>query len=652
MNVKAAEAQETPCPYFLRWSCLFITLAVVVITAASAWLNEAGKASIDLSVNGSRVVYGLTTAISHYRFGSPLYSYYTPVLDVFWTSQTVNFHAVNELIAKALAINPATLTNENLHIGFGELDYDDKGVILWYLAAFKLLGPHFQSIYAFYFLLLAASIGIYWLSFRDDPAALIVLPLYALVHLSLTTFVLAANPNVMGTLLGTRPFAMLGVLPALHLALLMLRGRILSKWLKTGAALQLCYLLFIISIRSSAQVELVLLILIAALLCAGRFFSAWKRQVIKQTFLRKGALAQSFLWVPLTIIIGVSSAMATYDVTVPASVRSKALVGHLLWHNMLGSFFLNEKLTGELFKYSKIYNPAYTSPPPPDGLAFSSTAGYYKSVYNESRDMFADQPDKRDVQGYERAAREVFLHMASLYPRDVAHLFAIDKTVQLYFLLRVEERQLRSHIVTALAVLIGLIGGAAWLRGLKIIAPLLLAGCAIASIPAYVFVPSTITMYDYAPYFYLFYLGSIATCGAVVAWLIQYLGLTSWLSAFILRAAPVAKVCILPTLAAAFLLQERFPTVGDHSTIVVLTSTYGANVGAVTGSATEKLRHSCNGLTKCKYTVDADVLGDPKGGAAKDFLVEYECSRELAPKRIYVPGEAHNARIKLDCVGK
>ena len=645
------ESADSKCKSscFRSWSCLLIALAIIAVTAATAWLNEAGKASIDLSMNGSRAVYGLTTAISHYRFGSPLYSHYTPVLEVFWTNQTVNLHTINDLIAKAMAIAPASLTPDKLHVGFGELDYDDKGVILWYLAAFDLFGPHFGSIYALYFLLFAASISIFWLSFRNDPPALLLLPLFALVHLSLTTFVLAANPNVMGSLLGTRPFAMLGVLPTLHLALLMLRGRVLSSWLKTGVALQVAYLLFIITIRSSAEVELVLLMLIAGLMFACRFLSAWKSREVTQVFLRKSTLAQSFIWVPLSIFIGISASTATYKLTVPAEVRSKALVGHLLWHNMLGGFCLNTTLTNELFKYSLLFDSTYKSPPPPDGLAYSSIAGFFQTEFKNKHAMFGDAPDKRDVQSYERGARTLFFHMAQHFPKDVAHLFVVDKTKEFYHLIRVVQRQLQSRTVTAITFLIGMIGGIVWLRGLKVIAPLLFVSFSVASIPAYVFVPSTITMYDYAPYFYLIYLGTIATGGALVTWFAIRSGIAAILLSFARRAAPAAVVAIIPATAAFFLLQERLPTIGDRSSIVVLTATYGANVGGVAGSATGKLQHSCNGLAKCKYTIDADVLGDPKGGASKDFIVEYECSREMKPIKIYVPGEAHNARIKLDC---
>lgn len=87
----------------------------------------------------------------------------------------------------------------------------------------------------------------------------------------------------------------------------------------------------------------------------------------------------------------------------------------------------------------------------------------------------------------------------------------------------------------------------------------------------------------------------------------------------------------LPALCAVLLIglpylqaNEEDPGTG----LKLISATYGANCGAKLGNATQSVKRTCNGKESCSYKVDVTVLGDPAGGCAKSFIVEYTCGTD------------------------
>jgi hypothetical protein len=64
---------------------------------------------------------------------------------------------------------------------------------------------------------------------------------------------------------------------------------------------------------------------------------------------------------------------------------------------------------------------------------------------------------------------------------------------------------------------LGFLAGGAFLRRLPVVAALMVGGLGVSLIPAYVFVPATHVMYDYAPYYYMCYLAIPAIAGAALS---------------------------------------------------------------------------------------------------------------------------------------
>lgn len=93
---------------------------------------------------------------------------------------------------------------------------------------------------------------------------------------------------------------------------------------------------------------------------------------------------------------------------------------------------------------------------------------------------------------------------------------------------------------------------------------------------------------------------------------------------------------------------EKTPT--DLGPIQVTSATYGQNCGAPDGNATTAVTKACDGQDRCDYHVDTTVLGDPRKGCAKNFVVEWRCQRSERRFRQAVPGETgFGSRVTLLC---
>jgi peptidoglycan/LPS O-acetylase OafA/YrhL len=86
------------------------------------------------------------------------------------------------------------------------------------------------------------------------------------------------------------------------------------------------------------------------------------------------------------------------------------------------------------------------------------------------------------------------------------------------------------------------------------------------------------------------------------------------------------------------------------SGIRLISATYGGNCGGKRGNATRALVTECGGKDRCDYSVDVAKLGDPAGGCAKDFTVDYMCMPGNLPRQSAVPGEAgFGSHVVLAC---
>ena len=110
------------------------------------------------------------------------------------------------------------------------------------------------------------------------------------------------------------------------------------------------------------------------------------------------------------------------------------------------------------------------------------------------------------------------------------------------------------------------------------------------------------------------------------------------------RPIMAMSAALMPAIAALLCVVAQTYHFAEQNAVVagirVVSATYGTNCGATHGNATRALMYTCNSSKRCNYVVDVAKLGDPAGGCAKDFQVEYACMPGDVPQQVTIPGEA------------
>jgi hypothetical protein len=82
----------------------------------------------------------------------------------------------------------------------------------------------------------------------------------------------------------------------------------------------------------------------------------------------------------------------------------------------------------------------------------------------------------------------------------------------------------------------------------------------------------------------------------------------------------------------------------------VVSATYGLNVKAQAGNATDHVAVTCNGRPRCAYKIDIENFVDPAPGLQKDFRVTFRCGDDSTPRTLVVPPEAgEGSVVTLTC---
>ena len=117
-----------------------------------------------------------------------------------------------------------------------------------------------------------------------------------------------------------------------------------------------------------------------------------------------------------------------------------------------------------------------------------------------------------------------------------------------------------------------------------------------------------------------------------------------WRPGDIRRRRVAISLAVAPAVIGLFCLVIGTYYFQDKGNVVagirVVSATYGANCGVARGNVTRALVNACNGQSSCDYIVDVTKLGDPAGGCAKSFTVNYACMPGDRSQAADIPGEA------------
>jgi hypothetical protein len=130
---------------------------------------------------------------------------------------------------------------------------DDPGMVDFVRLGFDLFGYRLLSLYLTYVLLFVIPFWAFWQAFRNEPSSIAILAIAAVAHLAiLASDFFDLTGTTLGSVTNPRFLSILGVIPALHIALAMLHRHPPSPQNVALVGVQACLLVFALWIRASA----------------------------------------------------------------------------------------------------------------------------------------------------------------------------------------------------------------------------------------------------------------------------------------------------------------------------------------------------------------------------------------------------------------
>jgi len=235
-----------------------------------------------------RMLFGIGAAITQIDYGGYGYTVSAPVegtlmqggltddpaiLSRLGTQFPDNLHDA-KLIDTAIAMAARLPFPVSPDTGVRGATDDDVGLADYVTLSFRLFGHRLLGLYLFYFVVFISSVGIFLATFHRLARALVLLLAVCGAHV----YVLGSNifdPNYLGSLTDPRFLSVLGIVPGLHLACVLLFRLPLSRGNVAGAIAQSVILFFVVSVRSSAVWAAVAIVALGVVLL---FSELWARK--------------------------------------------------------------------------------------------------------------------------------------------------------------------------------------------------------------------------------------------------------------------------------------------------------------------------------------------------------------------------------------
>jgi hypothetical protein len=282
-----------------------------------------------------RHVSAFGIAISELRYGT---SGYTGYNQVFNTLQQGGLTTDREILLKLGTSYPASLERHDLlnqafaeasslgpHVALDgpyHMVREDVGMITFYKLAFALFGFRIESPLFLYFLLFSISMGAWLVTFSGRAELQHIAILLAVSH-----FLVVASAGSIGVQLysvsNTRFLPALGVLPAIHLGLLVLGRQRGTPLAIIMGLLQVLILCLVIHARTSARYQLIFLFALFAVSCASFVF--------RHPHACRYVLSRVRLW-PVVILFAGFLILKLHFVLQLDSEYTDSTSGHVFWH--------------------------------------------------------------------------------------------------------------------------------------------------------------------------------------------------------------------------------------------------------------------------------------------------------------------------------
>ena len=333
----------------------------------------------------------------------------------------------NALITKAATLEGIKGTPSVADRTLNFIFVEDHGLVDFYKLSFRLFGYNIQGFFNIYFLMLGATVCLFFAAFWTRQGILLSGNLL-LVGLFVAICCMENPEYGISTVSNGRFLNTLVVLPVFHLAVLLLAPPRVTIVGFLAALAQAAFVGFVITMRGNAIWALLFFGISAFGLIAMKVYAHWANRPLRD-FVR-GAIT----WPMVAIVLGVVSVQVHHKANVhPAYAAMDELqAGHYFWHSLAYGLGMGEpesvlpELDGrrgdELGTYlGNIYLKRII------GFEHPNPSIYFAS------NLF---PEWGRPKSYERVVRSAFLDFARTHPGYVLHVTFIVKPrmlVRLYF---------------------------------------------------------------------------------------------------------------------------------------------------------------------------------------------------------------------------
>ena len=224
------------------------------------------------------------------------------------------------------------------------LGADDVGYVDFAKLAFWTFGLHIRSFYYLFFLIMGASLLLALVErARDRVGQIIILGTAAVIYASCyyTDLLLLPEPSGSGNMVNPRFMPVIGLIPAMHILLMMADG-VRPQWQKMAIVLvQAGIIFFAVHIRVTAAWLVALLALAIIVFALPLLREGWRR---KQPFRVLAARFASAQWPAVIAIVVVYGGLKVVTLLLhPIYHQGGWLQHHAFWHSVYFSFQFHPK---------------------------------------------------------------------------------------------------------------------------------------------------------------------------------------------------------------------------------------------------------------------------------------------------------------------
>lgn len=349
--------------------------------------------------------YAFPAYFSEAHFGAPRYTYFSELNAHFASGNPfVSRPLLESLLATANSKSVPVLTTVPLLF-----PADEKGTVDFVRFAFAMFGENLPSLLYFYFAILAASLALFVVRFRREPAALLT-GVLALAALYVGTSALPITREVY-SVINPRGVGSLSFIALVHLSLLALSKDRLGWRDAPALVFQPAAILLVVTMRSAESWQALALVAIAAAGLCGAFVHRAGRPV---PWLRACAPV-----LPVLILLG--GYQLYQRAAYPAEYSSTNVRNKIFWHNVLIGFALHPQLAG------------------PYGLSLNDASVWsfvrYRAIAAHNPEVpaiFFETGLVKGFRAYDELCRQTILELAAKHPRQIVELYVWYKPRMLW----------------------------------------------------------------------------------------------------------------------------------------------------------------------------------------------------------------------------